>query len=127
MLVSEFYLQQQDDLYIGQQHAIQFYILLQEANLLADQIEVQLPQTILLEESSFTAVVYFRNRVSQTPSTPTTIHYRIDCLTTLSTKDLISLRFWGMGRGLAKASDRCLNIVARFCVCYRRFDFIINI
>jgi len=49
---------------------------------MADQVEIQIPQTIVPEETTFTVTAYFRTRASQAASTPTTIHYRIDCLTT---------------------------------------------
>lgn len=47
-----------------------------------DQIEIQLPRTIVPEETTFTATAYFRTRATKAADTPTTIHYRLDCLTT---------------------------------------------
>lgn len=58
------------------------YILLEEANLMADQIEVSMPTSIIPEETTHTVTVYFRTRGTKLASTPTTIHYRVDCLTT---------------------------------------------
>ena len=49
---------------------------------MADQIEIQIPLTIVPEETTFTTTAYFRTRASKSTSTPTTIHYRVDCLTT---------------------------------------------
>lgn len=49
---------------------------------MADQIAIQLPGTKWKEGSAFTATAYFRTRSTAAASTPTTIHYRIDCLTT---------------------------------------------
>jgi len=49
---------------------------------MADQIEIHFPETVVPEETTFTATVYFRTRASAAASTPTTIHYRIDCLST---------------------------------------------
>jgi hypothetical protein len=44
---------------------------------MADQIEIQFPQTIVQEETTFTATAYFRDRSTKLPSTPTTIHYKV--------------------------------------------------
>jgi len=49
---------------------------------LADQVEIQIPETIVPEETTFTLTAYFRTRATQAASTPTTIHYRLDCLST---------------------------------------------
>ena len=64
------------------QLSIDFGILLEESLFVADQIEIQVPQTIVPEETTFDATVYFRTRSTKAASTPTTIHYRVDCLTT---------------------------------------------
>jgi len=48
----------------------------------ADQVEIVLPKTKWLEETSFTATAYFRTRSTKLASTPTTIHYRVDDLHT---------------------------------------------
>lgn len=53
-----------------------------EANVMADQIEIHIPDTIVPEETTFTATCYFRLRGTQAASIPTTIHYRVDCLKT---------------------------------------------
>lgn len=58
------------------------YLLLEDANLMADQIEVSQPTSIIPEETTHTVTVYFRTRSTKLSSTPTTIHYRVDCLTT---------------------------------------------
>lgn len=52
---------------------------------MADQIEIQLPKTVIQEDSVLTATVSFRTRASAAASTPTTVRYRLDCLTTSST------------------------------------------
>ena len=49
---------------------------------MTDQIEIHFPETVVPEETTFTATVYFRTRATPAASTPTTIHYRIDCLST---------------------------------------------
>jgi len=49
---------------------------------MADQIEIQLPKTVINEENAFVATAYFRTRSSKAASIPTTIHYKVDCLTT---------------------------------------------
>ena len=49
---------------------------------MADQVEIQLPKTVFPEGSAFTATAYYRTRSTQAASTPTTVHYRVDCLTT---------------------------------------------
>ena len=47
-----------------------------------DQVEIQLPKTQYVEHSAFTATAYFRTRSSAAAATPTTVHYRIDNLST---------------------------------------------
>lgn len=47
-----------------------------------DQIAFQLAKTRWKEGSSFSLPVYLRLRSTGAAATPTTIHYRIDCLTT---------------------------------------------
>jgi hypothetical protein len=47
----------------------------------ADQIAISLPETRYNEGSAFTATVYFRTRSTAAATTPTSIKYRIDCLT----------------------------------------------
>ncbi len=49
---------------------------------MSDQVEIQLPKTIVNENTVFTAVAYFRTRSSKAATAPTTIHYKVDCLTT---------------------------------------------
>lgn len=48
----------------------------------ADQVEITLPKTKWLEETSFTATAFFRNRSTKAATTPTTVHYRVDDLKT---------------------------------------------
>ena len=67
---------------IGLQITVAFGILLEESLYVSDQIEIQLPLTIVPEETTFTATAYFRTRSTKAASTPTTIQYRVDCLTT---------------------------------------------
>jgi hypothetical protein len=50
---------------------------------MADQVEIRLPKTQWAEGSGFTATANFRTRSTGAASTPTTVHYRVDCLTTL--------------------------------------------
>lgn len=49
---------------------------------MADQIAIRIPKTNWQEGSAFTASVDFRTRSTGAASTPTTIHYRLDCVTT---------------------------------------------
>ena len=49
---------------------------------MSDQVEIQLPKTRYLEESTFPATAYFRTRATKAALAPTTIHYRVDCLRT---------------------------------------------
>lgn len=44
---------------------------------MADQIEIQIPNTLVNEETTFTATAYFRTRSTKAASTPTTIHYKV--------------------------------------------------
>ena len=46
----------------------------------ADQIEIQIPEEKILEESSFVATVYFRNRATKAAVVPTTVRYRVESL-----------------------------------------------
>jgi hypothetical protein len=47
-----------------------------------DQIAISIPRTTWQEGSAFTATAYCRTRASAAAATPTTLKYRIDCLTT---------------------------------------------
>ena len=47
-----------------------------------DQIALLIQEMRVKEGSAFTAVANFRTRATAAASTPTTVHYRIDCLTT---------------------------------------------
>jgi len=49
---------------------------------MSDQVEIQLPRTVVEEEDAFSAVAYFRARATRTALAPTTVHYKVDCLTT---------------------------------------------
>lgn len=49
---------------------------------MADQIAILIPKTAWQEGSAFTASVNLRTRSSGAASTPTSLKYRIDCLTT---------------------------------------------
>lgn len=48
---------------------------------MADQIAIRIPRGDWKEGSAFTASVNFRTRSTAAESTPTTVKYRIDCLT----------------------------------------------
>lgn len=48
-----------------------------------DQIAIGIPKTQVKEGSSFTATANFRTRATAAAATPTTVHWRLDCLTTL--------------------------------------------
>ena len=52
---------------------------------MADQVAVRLPKTRWPEETTFTATVNFRDRATKAADAPTTIHYRVDCLSTKTT------------------------------------------
>jgi hypothetical protein len=47
-----------------------------------DQIALSVPKPRVKEGSAFSATAYFRTRSTALATAPTTIHYRIDCLTT---------------------------------------------
>ena len=47
-----------------------------------DQIALMVPEPRFREGSAFTATAHFRTRATSAATTPTTIHYRLDCLTT---------------------------------------------
>lgn len=47
-----------------------------------DMIAIQIPKTVWKEKSAFIATAYFRLRSTAAAVTPTTVHYRIDDLTT---------------------------------------------
>lgn len=51
---------------------------------MADQVEIQLPKTIHNEDTNFTAVAKFFTRSTGAAATPTTIHYRVDDITSKS-------------------------------------------
>ena len=50
-----------------------------------DLIAFQLPETRVNEGSAFSLPVYLRNRATAAAATPTTIHWRLDCLSTQTT------------------------------------------
>jgi hypothetical protein len=47
-----------------------------------DQVEIQIPKPTVTEGTGFTATAAFRTRSTKAASTPTTVKYRLDCLTT---------------------------------------------
>ena len=49
---------------------------------MSDQIEIQIPKTKVNEAESFIATAYFRTRATGAALAPTTIKYRVDCLST---------------------------------------------
>jgi hypothetical protein len=49
---------------------------------MTDQVAISIPKTRVREGSAFTATVAFRTRATAAASTPTSVHYRLDCLTT---------------------------------------------
>lgn len=49
---------------------------------MADQIAIVIPKTRWKEGSAFTAKARFRNRSDASADTPSTVKYRVDCLTT---------------------------------------------
>jgi hypothetical protein len=77
----DYYLLQEDEFLIVLEDSSGFLIL-EESSDVSDQIEIQIPLTKVPEETTFTATVYFRARGSMAASIPTTIHYRVDCLST---------------------------------------------
>lgn len=52
---------------------------------MANEIAFQIPRRVMAEGTGFALPVYFRDRSTAAASTPTTIHYRVDCLTTRTT------------------------------------------
>jgi len=71
-----------------------------------DQIEIQIPKSIWKEKSAFIATAYFRLRSTAAAVTPTTVHYRVDDLTT--GKELID---W---TSVSAASNVSIAITATF-------------
>jgi len=49
---------------------------------MTDQVQIQIPRPKVKEGSAFTATAYFRDRATSAASVPTSIKYRVDCLTT---------------------------------------------
>lgn len=59
---------------------------------MADQVEIRVPKTFITEETGFTATAYFRTRATGAAATPTTVHYRVDDITSQTTlKDWTSV------------------------------------
>ena len=71
-----------EDTDIVEKQLEQVYILLEDQDLMADQIEIQIPKTIVNEQTSFTLTAYFRIRSTSAADAPTTVDYRVDCLST---------------------------------------------
>lgn len=74
--------QQSDGVLLALQASNNFYLILQATQMASDQIEIQIPKTIVNESQAFKATAYHRVRSTKLPTTPTTVEYRIDCLTT---------------------------------------------
>jgi len=49
---------------------------------MANQIEILILRPSVSEGSALSATAYFRDRETKSASTPTTVKYRLDCLTT---------------------------------------------
>lgn len=49
---------------------------------MTDQVQIQIPRPKVKEGSAFTATAYMRDRATAAASTPMSIKYRVDCLTT---------------------------------------------
>lgn len=49
---------------------------------MTDQVSIIIPRPKVKEDSAFTATAYFRDRATAAASAPSTIKYRVDCLTT---------------------------------------------
>lgn len=49
---------------------------------MSDQVEISIPKTKWPERSAFVATAYFRDRATAAADTPTSVKYRIECLTT---------------------------------------------
>jgi hypothetical protein len=44
---------------------------------MADQVEIQIPRSVVDEGTNFTLTAYFRDYATSAASTPTTVHYKI--------------------------------------------------
>lgn len=71
-----------------------------------DQIEIQIPKSVWKEKSAFIATAYFRLRSTAAAVTPTTVHYRVDDLTTG-----LQLQDW---TSVSTASNVSIAITATF-------------
>lgn len=49
---------------------------------MADIVRIDIPRTVVEENSHFTATAYFRDYATSAADTPTTVRYRIDCMST---------------------------------------------
>ena len=58
------------------------HVLLEETDEMPDQVEIGIPITVVPEETTFTVTTHHRTRSTKAGAIPTTIHYRVDCLTT---------------------------------------------
>lgn len=78
------YLQQQistEILYIVLESGLG-HVLLEDSDKMADQVEIQFPMSVVPEQTTFTTTIYNRVRSTKSGAIPTTIHYRVDCITT---------------------------------------------
>ena len=83
--MSSFLKLEDDSLFItlfSLESASDFHFLLEDATIMVDQVEITIPKTTVLEETTFPATAYFRTRSTKAESIPTTIHYRVDDLKT---------------------------------------------
>jgi len=80
--MADAYLESEDGVtFVNLESALGWFVLLENQDM-ADQIEILLPKTKVVENSAFQATAYFRTRATRAASLPTTARYRIDCLDT---------------------------------------------
>lgn len=80
----------------------------------SDMIAIQIPKSIWKEGSAFTATAFFRLRSTAAAVTPTTVKYRVDCLstgkelkalTTISAASNVSIAITGAFNDIQNASS----------------------
>lgn len=86
------------------------WIILEGVDLPTTQIEIDLPDPRVYENTTFDVTAYFRNRATAAESAPTTIHYRIDDLSSRKQiRDWTSVSASGSVTITISASDNAIQ------------------
>ena len=78
-----------------------------------DQIALQIAKKRVQEGDSFAVDAYFRDRATAAADAPTTVHFRVDCLTT--GKVLADWTLAAAGESVSVLVDSAYNVIQSRC------------